>query len=85
MPATEVGQHSQPTAQSANRIWTERVAAFAERPAFRFRAGGAWQTLTWAAADASAREIAAGLCSLGLAPGDRVAMPEAATVLSRFM
>jgi len=59
---------------SANRIWRMRVREFAERRAFRFRKDGAWQSLTWAAADQAAREIAGGLLSLGLRRGDRVAI-----------
>jgi long-chain acyl-CoA synthetase len=50
------------------------VQAFAERPAFRFRKGHDWQSLTWREADQQAREIAGGLCSLGLEPGARVAL-----------
>ncbi len=38
------------------------------------RRDGAWKHLTWAEADTTAREIAAGLCALGLAPGDGVAI-----------
>ncbi len=60
--------------RSANSIWRSRVGEFPERIAFRFRRDGAWQGLTWRQADQAAREIAAGLLSLGLEPGDRVAL-----------
>jgi long-chain acyl-CoA synthetase len=50
------------------------VREFADRVAFRFRHDGAWQSLTWAESDRAAREIAAGLCALGLARGQRVAV-----------
>jgi long-chain acyl-CoA synthetase len=73
MPVRESGA-AQPLARSANVIWRTRVQAFAERPAFRFRKDSSWQTLTWQEADCAVREIAAGLCSLGLAPGVRVAL-----------
>jgi long-chain acyl-CoA synthetase len=59
---------------SANQIWNRRVREFADRAAFRFRRDDTWQSLTWSEADALARAIAAGLCSLGAAPGDRVAV-----------
>jgi long-chain acyl-CoA synthetase len=62
------------TAASANAIWSTRVREFTERVAFRFRRDDAWQALTWRQADRAVREIAAGLCSLGLARGDRVAL-----------
>ncbi|HEX7499259.1 MAG TPA: long-chain fatty acid--CoA ligase [Polyangia bacterium] len=62
------------SARSANRIWGGRVREFADRVAFRFRHDGAWKSLTWAESDQAAREIAAGLCALGLTSGQRVAV-----------
>ena len=62
------------TTRSANSIWRSRAHEFATRAAFRFRRDDAWQSLTWRQADQSAREIAAGLLSLGLVTGDRVAL-----------
>jgi long-chain acyl-CoA synthetase len=73
MPVRESGVN-RPLARSANVIWRTRVQAFAERAAFRFRKGESWQGLTWREADDAAREIAAGLCSLGFAPGARVVL-----------
>jgi long-subunit acyl-CoA synthetase (AMP-forming) len=73
MSDRESGPHS-PAARSANAIWRRRVDEFPDRAAFRFRRDEKWHTLTWKEADRTAREIAAGLCSLGLAPGDRVAI-----------
>jgi len=61
-------------ARSANSIWQGRVQEFADRTAFRFRRAEIWQSLTWRQADQAAREIAAGLLSLGLERGDRVAL-----------
>jgi long-chain acyl-CoA synthetase len=59
---------------TANTIWRQRVQEFADRTAFRFRQADAWQSLTWRQADLAAREVAAGLCALGLVAGDRVAL-----------
>ena len=73
MPARESGMTS-PPARSANVIWRTRVQAFGERAAFRFKRADVWNGLTWSQADRAAREIAAGLCSLGLARGERVAI-----------
>jgi long-chain acyl-CoA synthetase len=57
---------------SANSIWRARVREFSDRVAFRFRVDGVWHGLTWSQADQAARELAAGLLSLGLGRGDRV-------------
>jgi long-chain acyl-CoA synthetase len=73
MPARESEQPIAAT-RSANSIWRSRVLEFADRTAFRFRRADAWQSLTWRQADQAAREIAAGLLSLGLERGDRVAL-----------
>ncbi|HEY5283272.1 MAG TPA: AMP-binding protein, partial [Polyangia bacterium] len=73
MPARECGA-STPSILSANSIWRARVRAFADRKAFSFRRADVWESLTWKQADGAASEIAAGLLTLGLAPGDRVAL-----------
>ncbi len=73
MPARESGIFL-PPARSANVIWRTRAQKFAERSAFRFRRDDAWNSFTWSQADRAAREIAAGLCALGLQRGDRVAL-----------
>ena len=65
---------STPASRSANGIWQGRVCEFADRPAFRYRRADAWHCLTWRQADQAARELAAGLLSLGLDRGDRVAL-----------
>jgi Long-chain acyl-CoA synthetases (AMP-forming) len=73
MPVRESGT-STPATRSANSIWQSRVREFADRTAFRFRRADAWLSLTWRQADQAAREIAAGLFSLGLERGDGVAL-----------
>ena len=73
MPTRE-SDISNPATRSANSIWQSRVREFADRTAFRFRQAEVWQALTWRQSDQAAREIAAGLLSLGLARGDRVAL-----------
>jgi long-chain acyl-CoA synthetase len=53
-------------------MWKRRVAASGGEPAFRHHHAGGWKTMTWGEADRAAREIAAGLVSRGVVPGDRV-------------
>src|SRR5678815_2198319 len=59
---------------TAVEMWKRRVAASPDRVAFKHFAGDAWQTMTWRQADVAAREIAAGLVSRGIVPGDRVCL-----------
>ncbi len=58
--------------RTAVELWKRRVAASPEAVAFRYFDKGAWQGMTFREADASAREIAAGLVARGVVPGDRV-------------
>ncbi|KRB77346.1 AMP-dependent synthetase [Nocardioides sp. Root190] len=50
----------------------ERVEASANREAFRFPRGEAWESVTWRQAGDRVRRLAAGLISLGLEPEQRV-------------
>jgi len=59
-------------AATALELWGRRVGLSADQPAFRFKREGAWATLTWAEMDAWSDELAAGLRSLGVTPGDRI-------------
>ena len=59
---------------TAVAIWKGRVRETPQRTAFRFKRDGAWAAMTWAEADVVAREMAAGLVSLGVVPGDRIAL-----------
>jgi long-chain acyl-CoA synthetase len=58
--------------RTAVELWKRRVAASPEAVAFRYFDKDAWQGMTFREADASAREIAAGLVARGVVPGDRV-------------
>ncbi|HSS37210.1 MAG TPA: long-chain fatty acid--CoA ligase [Polyangia bacterium] len=60
--------------RSAVEMWRRRVAKTPTRPAFRLHDGAGWKVMTFAEADAAARELAAGLVAAGLAPGDRVCL-----------
>jgi long-chain acyl-CoA synthetase len=60
--------------RSANQAWVDRVARSGEELAYRYRTGGRWQDVSWKQADEQACEVAAGLVSLGLLPGDRIAL-----------
>lgn len=62
------------TTNSANDIWINRVNAFAHRTAFHYPDNETWRHLTWREADNAAREIAAGMLSLGLKQGAKVAI-----------
>ncbi len=60
--------------KTAIAMWKERVRDTPQRIAFRYKKDAAWAAMTWAEADTFAREVAAGLVSLGVAPGDRIAL-----------
>jgi len=64
---------SQP--QTLASLFAERVQLLGDHEAFRAPApGGGWTSLSWKQTDARARDLAAGLFSLGLQPEDRVAI-----------
>src|SRR5687767_14156137 len=60
--------------RSANEAWDHRVSSSGDALAYRHKAGGAWRDVSWREADAQAQEIAAGLASIGLLPGDRIGL-----------
>jgi long-chain acyl-CoA synthetase len=60
--------------RTAVEMWKRRVAKNPAAPAFRHFTGQTWKTVSYAEADAAAREIAAGLVAAGLVPGDRVCL-----------
>src|ERR1700752_2555281 len=59
------------TIVEAFRINTERIP---DRPALRRRSDQAWETLTWAEDGRRVAEVGAGLVTLGIEPGERVAI-----------
>jgi long-chain acyl-CoA synthetase len=59
---------------TAVAMWKRRVGKTPNSAAFRYYEGGGWRSMTFAQADAAAREIAAGLVARGVVPGDRVCL-----------
>lgn len=60
--------------QTVSQAFAAAAEAFPSRAALRFHADGAWTSLSYAEASARVRRIAAGLVSLGVERGDRVAI-----------
>lgn len=65
-----VDWHAPIPAAPLDRLLSEAAERFGPRPAFRFFG----RRTTWAAADAAASRVAAGLQAMGLRPGDRVGL-----------
>ncbi|MGI8433978.1 MAG: AMP-dependent synthetase/ligase [Nocardioidaceae bacterium] len=61
-------------AQTVGQMLFDRVAATPDREAYRFPAGGAWQSLTWAETGERVTRLAAGIMSLGITSEQRVAI-----------
>ena len=61
-------------APSVGRLFHDRVAASPDAEAYRFPAGDAWTSVTWAQAGDTVTTLAAGLLALGIEPEDRVAI-----------
>src|SRR5262245_56737303 len=57
----------------AKMFW-DRVARSADKPAEQWKRGGAWQTATWGQWGDAVRELAAGLLGLGRKRGEAVAI-----------
>ncbi|WP_090734863.1 AMP-binding protein [Paracoccus homiensis] len=55
-------------------LLARNVARFGQRPAYREKEFGIWQSWTWAQAAEEIRALALGLLALGLKPGDYVAI-----------
>lgn len=62
------------TPRTVVRRFRERVATQPSRPALRFNVDGTWTPLTWGEYGTAVEETAAGLLTLGVSPGDRVAL-----------
>lgn len=73
-------QHPRPAADvtkpggSIIELFWDRVERWPERPALRHDLGAGWEAITWRAYGQAVEELAAGLMSLGVARGDRVAI-----------
>jgi long-chain acyl-CoA synthetase len=64
---------AQPAATAVD-LWRNRVSASGEQVAFRHREEKGWEATTWRQADHTAREIAAGLASMGIGRGDTICL-----------
>lgn len=53
-------------------LFIQQTKSRSSNPAIRYKRYGLWKTWTWADVDRAVREIACGLASKGLKPGDRV-------------
>lgn len=60
--------------ESLPQMFFSRAQALADRPRYRVRAGAEWREVTWRQMAERVRDLAAGLVSAGVAPGDRVAL-----------
>lgn len=63
-----------PPAKSLVALFEATVARRGDAPAIRHKHGGAWSDVSWAALGRRARDVADGLASLGVAPGERIAV-----------
>ncbi len=76
MDGTAFGSHFGAVGPFANAaaLLAARAARAPDAVALRARTLGGWRPVTWAAWEQGAREIAAGLATLGVGQGDRVAL-----------
>jgi len=56
------------------QMFLARAARWADKPRYRVHRGGAWVETDWRTMEQAVREIAAGLVSLGVERGDRIAI-----------
>ena len=56
------------------RMFRSRVAKYGDRAAQKVKRDGQWIDISWNEHDTTVKEIALGLISLGLAPGEKVAL-----------
>ncbi|MFV0303476.1 MAG: AMP-binding protein, partial [Paracoccus sp. (in: a-proteobacteria)] len=61
-------------AESIHALLARNVARFGDRPAWREKEFGIWQSWSWAEAAEEVRAMALGFLVLGLKPGDHVAV-----------
>src|SRR5206468_462632 len=73
-PTVSVADIRKDEPRTAVEMWKRRVAASPDHPAFKAFDGAGWAVMTWRQADTAAREVAAGLVSRGVVPGDRICL-----------
>jgi long-chain acyl-CoA synthetase len=61
-------------AANVGRMFFDRVEQTPNKEAYRYPAGNAWRSVTWAETGDRVRKIAAGLVALGIEPEERVAI-----------
>ena len=71
---TAQGGLVEPAPVSLPALLARNVARFGQRPAWREKEFGIWQSWTWAEGAAEVRDLALGFLVLGLNPGDHVAI-----------
>ncbi|MDO5658524.1 MAG: AMP-binding protein [Paracoccus sp. (in: a-proteobacteria)] len=71
---TQANAPAEPGLQSIPALLARNAARYGNRPAYREKEFGIWQSWTWAQAAREVRDLALGLLNLGLAPGDHVAV-----------
>jgi long-chain acyl-CoA synthetase len=63
-----------PPAKSLIALFESTAARRGDAPAIRHKLGGAWVDVSWRTLAQRARDVSDGLASLGVVPGDRVAV-----------
>jgi long-chain acyl-CoA synthetase len=62
------------TTRNLVQVFEDQVARRGEATALTFKRNGSWQTMSWSELGRRVRDVADGLASLGVAPGDRVSI-----------
>ncbi|HET8732423.1 MAG TPA: AMP-binding protein, partial [Anaeromyxobacteraceae bacterium] len=62
------------TTRNLVQVFEDQVARRGDATALTFKRNGAWQTMSWKELGRRVRDVADGLASLGVAPGDRVSI-----------
>ncbi|MED5372281.1 MAG: long-chain fatty acid--CoA ligase [Myxococcota bacterium] len=73
-PDTWTGSDSFASFESVVAMWHHRLLSTPNMPGLHGRRRGSWYTLTWAQCGQRSKAIAAGLMSMGVQTGDRVAL-----------
>jgi long-chain acyl-CoA synthetase len=62
------------TTRNLVQVFEDQVARRGDATALTFKRGGSWQTMSWKELGRRVRDVADGLVSLGVKPGDRVSI-----------